>query len=191
MVAIPFSEGGVFVQGSQGSSRIESYSWEGCWQKRGVGRITQMSELLLVRTAYGRLSPRTYSPKCVEVGFCDLLHLSEFLGSPRARCGIGGRGDGARLCCLDLHTMGDAACEGPPFPSRLLSKHIPSAKKTPVCGICKGCRRVTARYNLVEPGSPISPLQGGPAFLLAASRSRATSFLCTPQVPSDVSYIRR
>src|ERR687890_739407 len=60
--------------------------------------------------------------------------------------------------------MGDAACEGPPFPSRLLSKHIPSAKKTLVCGTCKGCRRGTARYNLVEPGSPISPLQGGPAF---------------------------
>ena len=63
--------------------------------------------------------------------------------------------------------MGDAACEGPPFPSKLVSKHIPSAKKTPICGIYEVDQDVTASYNLVEPGLPVSPLQGGPAFPLA------------------------
>jgi hypothetical protein len=28
--------------------------------------------------------------------------------------------------------------EGPPFPSKVVSKHIPSAKKTPLRGIFKG-----------------------------------------------------
>ena len=28
--------------------------------------------------------------------------------------------------------------EGPPFPSMVVSKHKPSAKKTPICGIFKG-----------------------------------------------------
>jgi len=28
--------------------------------------------------------------------------------------------------------------EGPPFPSILVSKHIPLAKETPICGIFKG-----------------------------------------------------
>jgi hypothetical protein len=47
--------------------------------------------------------------------------------------------------------------EGPPFPSMLVSKHIPSAKKTPICSTCKGCQSATARYNFDEPGLPISP----------------------------------
>jgi hypothetical protein len=29
--------------------------------------------------------------------------------------------------------------EGPPFPSKLVSKHIPAAKKTPISNTCKGC----------------------------------------------------
>jgi hypothetical protein len=90
-----------------------------------------------------------------------------------------------------LRRMGEVQRDAPPFPSMLLSKHICSVKKTTICSIRKGCRRVTARYNLVEPGSPISPLQGGPAFLLLASQScGAKSFLCTARVHRDESYIR-
>src|SRR5215213_3645397 len=65
--------------------------------------------------------------------------------------------------------MGGVTREGPPFPSRLLSKHIPSAKKTPIRSIYTVDQSVTARYNfVVELGLPVSPLQGGPALLLPA-----------------------
>src|SRR5215208_3505590 len=68
--------------------------------------------------------------------------------------------------------------EGPPFPSRLVSKHIPSANKTPICGIYKVDQSVTERYNfVVEPGLPVSPLQGGPAFLMPVPRSYALSYV--------------
>src|SRR5215207_3587280 len=64
----------------------------------------------------------------------------------------------------DLRTMGDATRDCPPFPSMVVSKHMLSAKKTPICGIYKVDQSVTARYNfVVEPGLPVSPLQGGPA----------------------------
>jgi hypothetical protein len=81
--------------------------------------------------------------------------------------------------------------EGPPFPSMLVSKHIPSAKKTPICSTCKGCQSVTERYNFDEPGLPISPLQGGPAFLLSAPlcSARHLSYVHL-RAHRDVSYIR-
>ena len=45
---------------------------------------------------------------------------------------------------------------------------MPSAKKTPICGIHKADQSVTARYNfVVEPGLLVSPLQGGPGFSVA------------------------
>jgi hypothetical protein len=55
----------------------------------------------------------------------------------------------------------------PPFPSWLVSKHMPPAKKTPILGIGKDWWE---RYNFgVEPGLPLSPLRGSPAFLLPHS----------------------
>ena len=69
------------------------------------------------------------------------------------------------------------ARDAPPLPSMVVSKHIPSAKETPVCGIYKVDQSVTERYNLVEPGLPVSPLQGGPAFLLPAPGSYAISYV--------------
>jgi hypothetical protein len=67
----------------------------------------------------------------------------------------------------DFRTQWGTPPEGPPSPSMVVSKHIPSAKKTPICGIYKVDQSVTARYNsVVELGLPVSPLQGGPAFLL-------------------------
>src|SRR5215212_8335196 len=69
----------------------------------------------------------------------------------------------------DLRTMGDATRDCPPFPSMVVSKHMLSAKKTPICGIYKVDQSVTARYNfVVEPGLTVSPLQGGPALLWRA-----------------------
>jgi hypothetical protein len=47
--------------------------------------------------------------------------------------------------------------EGPPFPSMVVSKHISSANKMPICSTYEGCRSVTVRYNFVAPGLPISP----------------------------------
>ena len=59
--------------------------------------------------------------------------------------------------------------EGPPFPSMVLSKHIRSVKKPPIAAFVRVDQSVTVRYNLVvEPGLPVSPLQGGTAFLLPA-----------------------
>src|SRR5215207_3109837 len=75
----------------------------------------------------------------------------------------------------------------PPFPSMVVSKHMPSAKKMPICGIYKVDQSVTARYNfVVEPGLPVSPLQGGPAFLLPApGRMRFLMYRQSP-LRSDV-----
>ena len=76
-----------------------------------------------------------------------------------------------------------------PFPSMVVSKHMLSAKKTPICGINKVDQSVTARYNfVVEPGLPVSPLQGGPAFLLPAPgpMQQGVSY-----VQISASYIRK
>jgi hypothetical protein len=86
------------------------------------------------------ISPETripYSPECVEGEFCE-LRLAAILGSLPTRCGIGpGIWRKAREC-PDFRTQWGTPPEGPPFPSMVVSKHIPSAKKTPLCGICKG-----------------------------------------------------
>jgi hypothetical protein len=69
----------------------------------------------------------------------------------------------------------------------VVSKHMLSAKKTPICGIYKVDQSVTARYNfVVEPGLPVSPLQGGPALLLPApGRMRFLMYRQSP-LRSDV-----
>jgi hypothetical protein len=88
--------------------------------------------------------------------------------------------------------MGDAACEGPPFPSMLLSKHIPSAKKTPICSTCKGCQSATQRVTILMSRACLyPPLQGGPAFLLPASlcSARRLSYVHL-RAHRDVLYIR-
>src|SRR5215203_1195706 len=74
-----------------------------------------------------------------------------------------------------------------PFPSMVVSKHMLSAKKTPICGINKVDQSVTARYNfVVEAGLPVSPLQGGPALLLPApGRMRFLMYRQSP-LRSDV-----
>ena len=68
--------------------------------------------------------------------------------------------------------------EGPPFPSMVVSKHIPSAKKTFTCDIFEGCSK---RYKSVRIPLLIRacllPLQGSPAFRLPAHRSCAIVFL--------------
>jgi hypothetical protein len=79
----------------------------------------------------------SYSPECVEAEFCE-VRLSEYLGSPHTRCGIGLVICPKRLACPDPHTQWGTPPQGPPFPSRLVSKHMPSAKKMPICGIFKG-----------------------------------------------------
>jgi hypothetical protein len=65
--------------------------------------------------------------------------------------------------------------EGPPFPSRLVSKHMPPAKKTPIRGVGKDW---SERYNFdVEPGLPLPPPRR-PGFSLAPThRSYATVFI--------------
>jgi hypothetical protein len=76
--------------------------------------------------------------------------------------------------------MGEVQRDAPPFPSMVVSKHMPSAKETPICGIYKVDQSVTERYNfIIESGLPSSPLQGGPAFLLPAPRSYAVSYVQT------------
>jgi hypothetical protein len=85
--------------------------------------------------------------------------------------------------------MGDST-PGSPIPSRLLSKHILSVKKTPFAAFARVDQSVTARYNLVvEPGLPVSPLQGGPAFLLPVPWSYAFSYVQV-EILREVLYIR-
>src|SRR5215213_118062 len=45
----------------------------------------------------------------------------------------------ARPGRADLRTMGDATTRGSPIPLQSVSKHIPSANKTPICGMFEGC----------------------------------------------------
>jgi hypothetical protein len=63
--------------------------------------------------------------------------------------------------------MGDAT-RGSPIPLQAGIKAHTLCEKTPMCSICKDCQSVTVRYHFVEPGLPISPLQGGPAFSIMA-----------------------
>ena len=80
--------------------------------------------------------------------------------------------------------MGDAT-GGSPIP--LQASIIPSpgsyhkplyVKKLSFAAYAKIGQSVTARYNLVvEPGLPVSPLQGGPALLLPTPRSYAVSYV--------------
>jgi hypothetical protein len=44
----------------------------------------------------------------------------------------------ARPGRADLRTMGDATTRGSPIPLQPVSKHMPSAKKTPICGMFEG-----------------------------------------------------
>jgi hypothetical protein len=75
--------------------------------------------------------------------------------------------------------MGDATRDCPPFPSMVVSKHMLSAKKTPICGIYKVDQSVTARYNfVVEPGLPVSP-PSKVARLFFCRPPVACGFLCT------------
>jgi hypothetical protein len=62
----------------------------------------------------------------------------------------------------------------------VVSKHMPSAKKTPIYGIYKVDQSVTARYNfVVEPGLPVSPPPRRPGFSFACPRSYAVSYVQT------------
>src|SRR5215203_6379385 len=57
----------------------------------------------------------------------------------------------------------------------------PLRRKRPFAAYAKVDQSVTVRYNLVvEPGLPVSPLQGGTAFLLPAPRSCAAIIDATP-----------
>src|SRR5215212_3440122 len=69
----------------------------------------------------------------------------------------------------DLRTQWGTPPEGPPFPSRLVSKHIPSAKKTSTCGIFAGCSK---RYRALE----FRCCAG-----LACSPSKAARLFCCPR----------
>jgi len=73
----------------------------------------------------------------VEGVFCE-VRMCGVPRTPYAGCWIA-----PVLCrkareCPGLCTQWGTPPEGPPFPSILVSKHMPSAKKTPICGICKG-----------------------------------------------------
>jgi hypothetical protein len=78
-----------------------------------------------------------YSANVVEEKFSE-VRLTAILGSPHTRCGIGPGICRKALACPDLRTQWGTPLEGPPFPSKLLSKHMPSAKKTPICDIFEG-----------------------------------------------------
>src|SRR5215203_3761675 len=82
--------------------------------------------------------------------------------------------------------------EGPPFPSRLLSKHISYANKMPICSTSEGCRRVTVRYNFVEPGLPISPPPRRPGVSIACApfRCRRGCLMYTRSTSLPNLYIR-
>jgi hypothetical protein len=79
--------------------------------------------------------PNAYSPERVEGEFLE-LRLIGFLGCPHAGCCISSS-FAARPGTLIFAQWGTPP-EGPPFPSMVGSKHIPSAKKTPLYGIGKG-----------------------------------------------------
>jgi hypothetical protein len=66
----------------------------------------------------------------------------------------------------------------PPFPSMLVSKHMPPAKKTPILGIGKDWWE---RYNFgVEPGLPLPPSEA----------ARLFSCPIAPVLGDNVSYVQ-
>src|SRR5215212_8247554 len=70
----------------------------------------------------------------------------------------------ARPGRADLRTMGDATTRGSPIPLQPVSKHMPSAKKTPICAVHEDWSKC---YDLaVKPGLPLSPPRR-PGFSLA------------------------
>ena len=121
----------------------------------------------------------TEAKLCAHTGLFTLLLRVGLLGSPLTRCGICPVQCRKAMPALTFAQRGTPT-EGPPFPSRLVSKHMPPAKKTPIRGVGKDW---SERYNFgVEPGLPLSPLRGGPAFLLPQRPGTIRQcFLCTEQ----------
>src|SRR5215212_4649462 len=69
------------------------------------------------------------------------------------------------LAVLTLALNGGLHQRVPHSPPCRYQSTSPLRRKHPLAAYSKVVRSVTERYNLVEPGLPVSPLQGGPALL--------------------------